>query len=336
VTVSRKFLAGSTLAALILFGLPVNAQTPAVPTPDEVAGALGFTKAQIVLINGGEIVSTPLKTESDKELAGVLATFFSKPVTALVEVVMQGQLLETDKSILAFHGWGPDASADEAFAGLRLSSTDTDEAALFANASPGSTLNLSKSDIQRFKGVNPDPVTVSQVLREILKARYEAYRNGGLAGIAPYARGWFKQSWPGRELTLAIQETMTSTRRHDYWQSLLNYPAGQLPGMEHRYYWFNRTVQNRPTFILADRSEIHSADAALMSEVQFYVGHSYSANFVAGGCLAVRGGALVFYVNRTFTDQVTGWMGGLKQEIGRADMLAEVATRLRRARDELK
>jgi hypothetical protein len=184
--------------------------------------------------------------------------------------------------------------------------------------------------------VNPDPVTVSLALREILKARYEAYRKNGLGGIAPYARGWFKQSFPSKELTLGIHETMTAARRQDYFQALLNYPAGQLPGMEHRYYWFNRTVENRPTFILADRAETHTADAALLSEVQYYVGHSYNANFVAGGCLAVRGGTLVFYVNRTFTDQVTGWMGGLKQEIGRSEMLSDIATNLRRVREQLK
>ena len=323
-------------STLWLSGLRVDAQAPAVPTPDELAQALGFTKAEIVLINGGEIVTKALPSESDQELAGVVAVFFSRPVSEVVDSAMQGKLLETDKKIRAFRSWTPDKSAEKAFADLRLSAADTDEAALFAKAVPDSKLNLSKMDIQRFKGVNSDPATVSLVLREMLRARYESYRKNGLAGIAPYARGWFKESSPAKELTLAIQETMKAALRQDYYQALLQYPASPLPGMEHRFYWFNRTVEDRPTFILAHRADLRLADAALVTEEQFYVGHSYNCNFIAGGCLPVRGGTLVFYRNRTFTDQVTGWMGGLKQEVGRSEMLADIAANLRRVREQLK
>ena len=314
-------------------GLSARAE---LPTPGELATGLGFTKAEIVLIDGGEIVTKALPSESDKELAGVVAVFFPKPVSEVVDAAMQGKMLETDKKIRAFRGWNPDESVDRAFADLRLTASDTDEAASFANAAAGSKLNLSKADIQRFKGVNPDPAAVSLVLREMLKARYGAYRKSGLAGIAPYTRGWFKESSPGKELTLAIQESMKASLRPDYYQALLNYPASQLPGVEHRFYWFNRTVESRPTFILAHRADLRVADAALVTEEQFYVSHTYNSNFIAGGCLAVQGGTLVFYRNRTFTDQVTGWMAGLKQEVGRSEMLSDIAAHLRRVREQLK
>lgn len=42
------------------------------------------------------------------------------------------------------------------------------------------------------------------------------------------------------------------------------------------------------------------------------------------------------YVNRSFTDQVTSGMGGLKQEVGRSEMLADIAANLRRVREQLK
>ena len=57
---------------------------------------------------------------------------------------------------------------------------------------------------------------------------------------------------------------------------------------------------------------------------------------VLNGATEVRGGTLVFYRNRTFTDQVTGWMGGLKQEVGRSEMLTDIAANLRRVREQLK
>jgi len=38
-------------------------------------------------------------------------------------------------------------------------------------------------------------------------------------------------------------------------------------------------------------------------------------------------------VNRKFTDQVTGWMGGPKKEIGRIVMLSDIAAQQRRVRE---
>jgi hypothetical protein len=325
----------SILAVLSLWLTCADAQTPSVPTPDELGNALGFTDAEVSQIKAGQIVQKDLKEGSDKELAGVVGAFFKQPVSEIANVAMQGKLLETSKDMLAFHGWKPDASADEAFAGVGLSPSETGEAKIFANAAPGSKLNLSTADIALFKNVQPTPDSVNPQIRAMLKARYEAYRNSGLKGVAPYARGGRNESHPGKELELAINETKTAARNQNFFNALLSYPSDQLPDMEHHFYWFKTTVENRPTFILADRSERRVANAALLTEEQFYVGHSYNSNFIAGGCLGVQGGTFIFYVNRTFTDQVAGFGSGLKHSIGRGQMLDSVVASLTSARQRL-
>jgi len=321
--------------SLALLASTSFAQAPAPPTPDEVAKALGFTDAEVGQIKAGQIIRKDLKEGSDKELAGVVGAFFQHPVSELVNVVMQGKLLETSSGMLAFHGWSPDESADKAFADVGLSASEAGEAKIFANASPGSKLNLSKEDIALFQNVQPTPDSVNPQIRAMLKARYEAYRTSGLKGIAPYTRGGSNVSSPGKELELAINETKPAARRPDFFNALLSYPSGQLPDMEHHFYWFKTSVENRPTFILADRAERHMANAALLTEEQFYVGHSYNSNFIAGGCLEVQGGTIVFYVNRTFTDQVAGWGSSLKHSIGRGQMLDSVVASLQSAREKL-
>ena len=332
---TMKHMTVMILAVLSLCLTRVSAQAPAPPSVDEVAKKLGFSDAEIEQIKGGQIVNTDLKTGSDKELAGVVVGFFKQPVSELVGVVMLGKLLEADKSIQAFHVWKPDDSADEAFAELGLNQTETGEARIFANASPGSKLNLSAADIALFQGVFPSPLAVNVLLRTMLKARYEAYQQGGLPAIAPYARGGKKAASPAEELTLAIKEIMPADPRLDLFQALLRYPANPLPDVAHRFYWFKREVDGRPTFILADRASRRTDTAALLTEVQFYVGHSYNANFIASGCLAVEDGTLVFFVNRTFTDQVDGWGSGLKRNLGRAQMLFDVQANLNRLREQL-
>ncbi len=330
-----KHITVTILAMLTAWLTQVSAQAPAVMTPAEVAKALGFTDAEIDQIKGGAIIKKDLKEGSDKELAGVVAVFIKKPVSEIVDIALQAKLLETDKTIQGFRVWKPDASADEAFADVGLSASDTAEAQIFAKASPGSKLNLSTADIAMFQGVKSDPNSVNVALRAMLKARYEAYRKSGLNGIAPYTRGGRNEASPGKELALAINETKTAARRQDFFEALLKYPADQLPDVEHRFCWFKQTVQDRPTFILAHRTERHTANGALLTEEQYYVGHSYNSNFIAGGCLEVQGGTLVFYVNRTFTDQVAGMASGMKHGIGRGQMLTAVAASLEHNREQL-
>lgn len=329
---TMKYITLIILAALTACFTQVNAQTP---TPDEVGKALGLTDAEIGQVKGGAIINKDLKEGSDKELAGVVVVLFNKPVSELVDMALQAKMLETDKSIQGFRVWKPDASADEAFAEVGLSASETSEAQLFANASPGSKLNLSTADIALFKNVQPTADSVNPQLRAMLKARYAAYRKSGLSGIAPYARGGRNEAHPDKELALAINETKPAARRQDYFNALLNFPADPLPDVENRFCWFKKTVEDRPTFILAHRAVRHSATAALLTEEQIYVSHSYNSNFTAGGCLEVQGGTLVFYVNRTFTDQVAGFGSGLKHGIGRGQMLSAVEANLKRIREQL-
>src|SRR5262245_27151972 len=108
----------STLAVLCVSLTRVAAQSP--PAPAELAKALGFTPAEIAQIEAGEIVSKDLQEGSDKELAGLVAVFFKKPVGELAEIALQGKLLETNEKIQAFGGWNPDEPADKALAALKL------------------------------------------------------------------------------------------------------------------------------------------------------------------------------------------------------------------------
>ena len=329
-----KTVVASALALFCLSLARVAAQP--LPATAELAKALGFTPAEIARIEAGEIVSKDLKEGSDKELAGVVAVLFKKPVAELAEIAVQGKLLETDKKIQAFGAWKPDEAVDKALASLKLDATESDEVEIFSRASTGDKLNLSAAEIEQFRKTKRDAGAVSAELRSMLKARYEAYRKSGLNGIAPYVRGGNKTAKPGEELALAIKETMTAAPRKDFFQALLDYPAKPLANVEHHFYWFKQEVEGRPTFILSHRTSRSSSNAAIMSEEQFYVGHSYNSNLIIGGGLEVKGGTLVFYVNRTFTDQVAGFASGMRHNIGRGRMLDEVATKLKRARDELK
>ena len=72
--------------------------------------------------------------------------------------------------------------------------------------------------------------------------------------------------------------------------------------------------------ILLSRDE-HRMVAA---ERQFYVGLSYNSLQITYMALPVPAGSVLFYTNRTSTDQVTGFGRSVRHAIGRGMMEAEV------------
>ncbi len=320
------------LVALVLLPGVAAAQDASIPTQGNVARALGFSDAEIAQIEAGKIVSKDLKEGSDKELAGVVAAFFSQPLSDLAEKTLDGKFLEADPK-MQVRVWEPGASAESDFAAFSLGSNDGAEIRRFQSASKGGQLNLSAAEIDRFRKAS-DAGAVNAELQAMLKGRYEAYRRDGLKGIAPYARGGSKTVSPGEELAQAINEALPGDHLPDYRKALLNYPADPLPEMKQRFYLYRQQVEDRPTFILAHRMSAQSTKAAVLTEEEYYVGHSYNCNFVIAAGFTVQGGTLVFYMNRTFTDQVAGFGGDLKHGIGRSQMLSSVAATLESVRKQ--
>ena len=78
----------------------------------------------------------------------------------------------------------------------------------------------------------------------------------------------------------------------------------------------NQWVEDRPTFVLGRRVWRLSPENLIMAETQYYVGHSYDGMLAMRGAFGVENGVFVFYTNRTFTDQITGFGSSMKRSIG--------------------
>ena len=158
-----------------------------------------------------------------------------------------------------------------------------------------------------------------------LQGRQEAYRKNGLKGAGT----------PGELLALAIKETDLLAHAPGYTQALLDFPAEPLPGMQHRFFAYDQDVEGQRTFVLSHRAAVRSAHHALITEQRYYVSRTYLCRFVVSDCFDVRGGTLVFYVTRLFTDQVAGVGSSLKHAIGRRRMLSDVVAKQKRVRQQL-
>ena len=102
--------------------------------------------------------------------------------------------------------------------------------------------------------------------------------------------------------------------------------------MENKFLWIKEIIQDRPTFVLAHRTFLTAPGYAVIAERQYYAGQSFNALLIVVGVLATPEGSLVFYGNRTETDQVGGFGSGAKHSIGRSFMKDHILKEFRAMR----
>ena len=329
-----RFARFTALAACpLLFMVPVTgfAQTPPVSELIQQVGAdLGFDQSDIDRLEQGEIVSRELKEDSKKELALAVAMFVKTPFGEVFERIRKGGVDEADKTILS-RGAIPDGAVTaESFASLKFDSAELDK---LLQVEPGSDFNLSQSEIEKLQGIakaNQSAPTarqreaVAQGYREILAKRVNTYRKGGLTGIAPFSRGG-DEAHPGKELSLAVGEMkVVEKRAPTFYGAFKNFPEDAAPSVENQFTWQIQSIQERPTVVLVHHSLEKHQDYAAAGRRELFVGQSFNSLQMIAGAFSFGEDTLVFYTNRTFTDQVAGFGSGTKHKVGRKMMLGEI------------
>lgn len=334
----NKALVWFLLAFSLMLPAVVSADTPTSSTDLGVCmDYLGFDEADFRKLLSGMIVSGDLKESSEKELAVTIAMLLPAPLEQVVDLIWSGSTLEITRDILDFSYISDSSPVENSFAGIGLQPDEVEEVSKLLRVRPGLTFNMSKAEIKRFKaiarrfksrGAERD-TRVQQALNSeyqaLLMARYNAYLQGGLKEIAPYYRGSGKRARPDRELFAGgAVATLMKDLIPDFYQAFVNYPQHSGDGVENQFLLSKEVIEGRPAFILGHRMFRFEQKYAVMTERQFYVGHTYNSQQIIVGSIAVEEGTLVFYQNRTSTDRVAGFASSLKHMIGRKLMRDQI------------
>ena len=312
--------------------------------PPDTAALLGILKipaAELSVLANGDTIPYAVAEKTENEIALGMAMMVSHPVAETVEVVSQGKLFLLDPAMQRSGGI-PAGPGSATLGDLPVFADETGYALSFLEAEPGDQFNLSLSE---FRGLHPLQIRLngaesrvlrdeaSRYYRELLSRRWQSYRNWGLSGIPSYARVDGTAD-PASELRSAAESNGLLARFFpDLHRAWLKYPTPLPTGIEEEFRWLNRLVEDRPTPILLHwMAQAHSWGAVIV-EREYYVGHSYNSSETLAGCMAYRGGSLVFYQVRSYTDQVAGMGSELKRAIGRQVLKEEMTQRLERLRD---
>jgi hypothetical protein len=308
------------LAVLFAASLPARGQTRP-PSAAEVATSLGFEDAAVRRAKAGEIVSRSIDESSRSEIGAVVAMIVRAPVSQIHARVMGAGFAELDPSLLA-HGRIQVPATAASFAGLRIPPAELER---LARAEPGTDVNLSSDEITALRAAAPNgQEAVGDAYRGLLAARVEAYRERGLAGIAPYARSGGASTSPADALRAALDAEVTAKKYAPvFYAALASYPKALPPNFEERFFWALVDVQGRPAVVMIHRIVGGREDVTGIAERQFYVSQGYNALQILVGLFPVEGGTAVIYTNRTNSDQAARF-GRMAQTIGRRTLVGEV------------
>lgn len=332
--------------ALVWFALAFALMLPAVvsadtPTSATVLGAcmdyFGYDETDFRKLSSGKIVSGDLRESSKKELAVTIAMLLPMPLEQVVDLIWSGSMIEITRDILDFSYISDSSPVENSFVGIGLQPDEVEEVSKLLRVRQGLTFNMSKVEMKRFKAIarrlksreaERDPRVrhaFNSEYQALLMERYKAYRQGGLSAIAPYDRGGGEYARPDKELSAeAASATLVKDLIPNLHRAFVNYPRDGANDIKNQFLWIRELIQDRPTFILAHRMFRFGRKYAVMTERQFYVGHTYNSQQTIVGSIAVEEGTLVFYQNRTSTDRVAGFASSLKHMIGRKLMRDQI------------
>lgn len=325
--------------SILVLGLTsvIPAQATNLPNAQELLQLLGVDQKELASLDQGKTVDFDVAEGKENELAAGVVMYVPAPPSKIIQFINKSGMAPLDKDLIAQKIILEPATSD-AFRGFVFKAGD-EEGAHFLEAKPGNEFNLSFQEYRELRNaVGSQPDAAAQAYRKILLGRWQSYRKSGLKGIPTYDRGNGTEASPGSELRAATQANKVLARYFpELYKAWLNYPAALPSGAEERFFWLNRQVEGRPTAILGHLVMMSAGEVGeVILSRQYHVGHSYNSNQLTVACLPYRNGALVFYANRNFTDQVAGLGSTLKHSIGREQMKGEIIKQLKNLRKVFK
>ena len=268
------------------------------------------------LFEKGEIIYTGMpgaETLSEELAVSGALLLVNRPVLEVVETYLAEETFRGHHGILDY-GYISNASPAADFAKVGFTAKETQELKRLGEVKAGTLFNIGSEEIKQLHSANDD---LDQAYRELLRARAEAYLQNGVPGIKDYARSSGKSASPAIELQTALKSMAGILKQFPkFLAAAENYPAAS-DELEHRYMWIKTHEDSRPLYVLSHHMVEKRGKVALGIERHYYVGHGYNSLLTLVGVVPWEGNSLVFVINHTFTNQVTGFAASVKKNQGR-------------------
>lgn len=325
----------SSIVLSLLLASSAGAQSPL--NAQQLIARAELNESQMAALERREIVSVDVAgLERDQaQLAASLLLWVDAPLDRVRAA------LANDPALLHEPGtqFQEIRGLDDPLLLVKYESDERREAERLLRVEPGGRFNLSAEEIRLINDASvrqTDAIArASGLYRGILRARYRAYREHGLAGVSPYVRRT-KVTSPAAQFTTALESfELLEEFYPDFHSAFQDFPTFSPDYIGHRFYVRKERVQRRPVFVLVHWMQRETDDYLLFAQRQYYVGHTYNMAQTIVGCLPYREGTLIAVLNQAFTEQVVGVFRSVGRALGRhrieqtmAPLFARIQTRV--------
>ena len=289
-----------------------------------VLEGLNVTATEIEDLEQGGILSFSDEAyeSTARDLAADAIVLVDTDAEAVIKLLEDAVSIVPDKKVLDHS----EIKSEADFERVSYAESEYDEVSRLFKAKPGKDFNFSAVEYKLLK-TRLDPVrngskaekvkAASNVIREILTARYNSYRAKGLEGIDSYKRSKRKVINVSEELLLATK-TFEPFKNDfpEYYEVLENYPMG-ADCCEHKHRWLKLDVRNQPTFVLTHTMIQKTQDFILYTERFYFVNSTLDSLQVTLSWLPYDEDTYMGLAMSASTDILDSLMGRMLRPLGR-------------------
>jgi hypothetical protein len=288
-----------------------------------VYSQFGFSSEHRKQLDRGTIVSVIAEPALQNELTGAVAMRLPVSVSEFASRIRSGINIIADPGMTDYKEIDLERCGTD-LARAAFSRDDEDEAARLFRLRPGTEFNFSTAEIASVRErlanrplLGEESLTkASAAYRMVLAGRLRAYCTSGLDGLAEYDRGDDAASWPGKQLRGARATFPQTAALAKVLKALDEFPRAPPSTIAQHLFWKKTEVNGRPTFILAHILLHEKPQLVAFVLREFYVGHSYNILQQVGLAAPQGEGSVVFVLNSTITDAISGMFSGVARVIG--------------------
>ena len=311
----------TVLALAVAVCTASTSSADAPPSLDKVFQTLGFSQKDIEAVKNGQIVSIEPKRTRDDQLIAAVAVPIKASLADLAKGIETGRNISVDSDVLG-QGKMETGSSDPLAA---FTFKDNKEIDKLLSSDRAKNFHLSSDEQamleKRLAGLNANQAGSSEkamaAYREVLTGRFKAYAAQGLKGVAPYVDGSNTLS-PEATLEAATAQAKSFLSQYfpSFWTALNDFPKNGSQSIASDFYWVDREVEGRPAALLVHHLYEATDDYLMISQRQYYVGHTYESLQMFGLAMPTENGSVIFSVNSIYTEQITGFFSGVAQSVG--------------------
>lgn len=332
-----------TAIAIVALMLPVSS-TAQGPDGAKVLDGLGVSASDIANLEQGEVIaySDEEYESTPRELAADAIVLVDTDLRA-VERALGDAVTVIPAKVLLEHA---EISSEADFADVAYTVEEIDEVEKLIDAKRGKDFNFSDAEYgliesrlsEHRRSSNSEKIAAaSEVMREILQARYAKYRAEGLDGIPEYSRSKRKQVDVGNELSLTTDMFRPFEPDFpEFFHVMINYPSGAECCSNH-FRWLKVKLRKRPTFALAHTMIQKTDRYILYTERFYYVNNSLNSVQVTLSWLPYDEDTYMGLAMSASADVLDSMLGKMLRPLGRnkaVDLVTDVMTEVRAELEE--